>query len=135
MANYMAASRTNYFRVINENRYNQLFEKLCSEDGVHDFTRKKDGVLYHGFGSYDSIAYLTEDEEYDFDEFLLELQKILPEDEAFIYMEAGHEKLRYVTGDVIIVTRKEIVFENSASWAVKKAKELLGEHFNTKVTY
>jgi hypothetical protein len=135
MANYMAAARTNYFRVINEKRYQELFNKLIAEDSIEDFTYETDGVLYHGFGSYASIDYLTEDEEYDFDEFLLELQKILPEDEAFIYMEAGHEKLRYVTGDVIIVTRKEIVFENSASWAVKKAKELLGEHFNTKVTY
>lgn len=135
MANYMATARTNYFRVINEKRYQELFNNLISEDNIEDFTYSKDGTIYHGFGAYDSINYLTEDEEYDFDEFLLELQKILPDDEAFIYMEAGHEKLRYVTGDVIIVTRKEIVGENIASWAVKKAQELLGEHFTTKVSY
>lgn len=40
--------------------------------------------------------------------FLEELQQILPDDEAFIYQEAGHEKLRYVTGWAVVVTSKVI---------------------------
>ena len=29
MANYMATARTNYFRVTDESRYSELFNKLC----------------------------------------------------------------------------------------------------------
>lgn len=135
MANYMSTSRTNYFKVTDEKRYEELFNNLCAEDTIHDFTKEKDGVLYHGFGTYGSIEYIVEDEEYDFDEFLMELQKILPEDETFMYFESGYEKLRYVTGFSVVVTRKEIVSENINNWAIRKAKELLGNDFETEIDY
>lgn len=135
MANYMSTSRTNYFRVTDEKRYQELFNNLCSEDNIHDFTEEKDGILYHGFGAYSSVEYMDEDEEYNFDAFLAELQKILPEDEAFIYFESGFEKLRYVVGFSVVVTSKEIVSESIKGWAVKKAKELLGNDFETKTDY
>lgn len=137
MANYMSTSRTNYFRVTDEKRYEELFNNLCAEDTIHDFTEVKDGVLYHGFGTYGSVSYdgENEDEEYDFDAFLLKLQEILPEDEAFIYFESGYEKLRYVTGLSIVVTKKEIAYETLENWSIKKAKELLGNDFETKIDY
>lgn len=135
MANYMSTARTNYFRVTNEKRYEELFNSLYSADDIQDFTKEKNGVLYHGFGAYCSIEYMNEEEEYDFDEFLKELQKILPEDEAFIYFESGYEKLRYVTGYSVVVTSKEIVSENISNWAIKKAKELLGDDFETETEY
>lgn len=135
MANYMSTSRTNYFRVTDEKRYEELFNNLCAEDNIHDFTEEKDGVLYHGFGTYGSVEYIDEDEEYNFDTFLKELQKILPEDEAFMYFESGYEKLRYVTGFSVVVTSKEIVSESINNWAIKKAKELLGNDFETKTEY
>ena len=135
MANYMSTVRTNYFRVTNENRYQELFNNLCSEDNIHDFSKTKDGVLYHGFGSYGSIDYINADEDYNFAEFLDELQKILPEDEAFMFFESGYEKLRYVTGIAIVVTKNEIVSEEISTWAIKKAKELLGNSFTTEIDY
>lgn len=139
MANYMSTSRTNYFRVTDEKRYEELFANLCAEDTIHDFTKEKDGILYHGFGTYGSVEYIEENEEedceYDFNGFLLELQKILPEDEAFMYFESGYEKLRYVTGFSIVVTSKEIVSESIDNWAMTKAKELLGKDFTTETTY
>ena len=38
MANYTAASRTNYFRVTDEDKYSELFSNLTSEDIINDFT-------------------------------------------------------------------------------------------------
>ena len=55
MANYMATARTNYFRVTDENRYSELFDKLCCEDYIDDFTENKDGIIYNGLGEYRTI--------------------------------------------------------------------------------
>ena len=60
---------------------------------------------------------------------------ILPDDEAFILESSGYEKLRYVTGWVVVVTRKEIASMSCDAWAKKKAKELLGKDFETKTEY
>lgn len=89
MADYLAMARTNYFMVIDEERYQELFQHLVTNGKVEDFTKEQDGVLYHGFGAYGSIDYQvdlkSEESEFDFDYFTNELQKILPVDEAFIY--------------------------------------------------
>lgn len=139
MANYIAAVRTNYFRVTDEERYAELFSGLTSEDTIGDFTKTEDGVICHGFGTYGTIDWYAEDDEYhedpSFDYFLDELQKILPEDEAFMYFEAGHEKLRYISGWATIVTSKEIKCMSLGEWALDTAKELLGENFTTQIAY
>ena len=148
MADYLATARTNYFRVTDEEKYSKLFNRLRCEDRIEDFTENKDGVIYHGFGAYGSIDYLAsneedsdylagdeEDSEYNWDEFITELQKILPDDEAFIYMESGYEKLRYVTGFILVVTSKEIKSMSLDSWAKEQAKLLLGNDFETRMEY
>ena len=137
MANYMAVSRTNYFRVTDEERYKELFDMLTSEDDIEDFTKPgEDGIVRHGFGCYGDIdCYDEENEDYDFDGWLNKLQEILPDDEAFILESSGYEKLRYVTGWVVVVTRKEISGMDCDTWAKKKAKELLGQDFETRTAY
>ena len=126
MANYYGASKTNYFRVTDEEKYQELFNNLVAEDEIEDWTVCINGETYHAFGAFDGISYLDpETEEYDLDLFLQEIQKILPEDEAFVYFESGHEKLRYVGGYVCIVTKEEIKDENLESWAKKQAKSML----------
>ena len=136
MANYMAVTRTNYFRVTDEERYKELFEMLTSEDDIEDFTEERDGVVLHGFGCYGDVEYYNkETDEYEFDSWLEKVQEILPDDEAFIMESIGYEKLRYVVGWVVVVTRKEIASMNCDTWAKKKAKELLGENFETKTDY
>lgn len=135
MANYVAAARTNYFRVTDEQKWQGLFEGLCAED-IEDFSEVKNGVMYHGFGGYDSIDYFDPDtEEYSFDLFLRKLQKILPEDEAFIYFETGHEKLRCVTGCVIVCTSRDIESMSLSEWALKTAKYMVGSDFETQMDY
>lgn len=132
MADYLATSRTNYFRVTDEERYQELFKHLVANGDIQDFTMKQDGVVYHGFGAYASITYQIKEDELDFDCFLQELQKILPDDEAFIYQGAGHEKLRYVEGYAVVVTSKEVREKGLTSWVEETVKELLGE--DNKVT-
>lgn len=127
MANYNATSRTNYFRVTDEEKYQEIFSKLSSEAGIEDFTKTKDdGSILHGFGSYSDIVFDNEDDDGNVYETLSELQKILPEDEAFIYLESGYERLRYVTGLYIVVTKDRISSGNIHTHAIEKAREMLG---------
>ena len=136
MADYLAVARTNYFRVTDEERYQELFEHLVTNGDVQDFTEERNGVVYHGFVAYASIDYQidleNEESECDFDYFLEELQKILPEDEAFVYQESGHEKLLQVDGYALEVTSKDVRGECLSSWVKDTVKELLGE--DNKVT-
>lgn len=145
MANYEASARTNYFRVTDEEKYNELFENLVGDEWeVEDFTKTENGVILHGFGSFGSIDYRVPnddadedfDDDYDFDQFLTELQKILPDDEAFIYMEAGHEKLCYINGFSIVVTKDNIEYVGIRNGAIETARRLLNNKaFETQMEY
>ena len=112
MADYIATARTNYFRVTDEQKYQKLFKGLVSDNQLFDFTKEENGIVFHAFGSYGWISYETGQDDGEsndgFDFFLEELQQILPDDEAFVYQEIGHEKLRYVTGGAVVVTSKVI---------------------------
>lgn len=138
MANYGCAIRTNYFRVTDEDAYLKLFSGLCGEDTVHDFTKTDEaGTVYHGFGSYGSLFWSDPDEgtEDGFDSFLVKLQEILPDDEAFIYLESGNEKLRYVIGTYIVVTSEEILSGDINYLAIEAARSLVGKDFQTQIDY
>lgn len=147
MAPFFCWYSATYFRVTDEAKFAELFANLVGdEDEVHDFTKVEDGVTLHAFGSYGSIDYKKpmqnngeeddEDYDYDFDGFLAELQKILPDDEAFIYTECGHEKLRYITGFSIVVTKTKIKSVDIRSGAVELARKMLNnKKFQTKMEY
>lgn len=139
MSNYSCASRTNYFRVKDEKRYKELFTGLSSKDKIDDFTfTDEKGVLWHGFGSYGSIGWsdgkkledpddYDEDDEQDINDFAHELQKILPDGEAFILFEGGNEKLRYVTGTAFVVTKDDTEFVDIKNGAINAARRMLGD--------
>lgn len=145
MANYNAFTRTNYFRVTDESKYAELFSHIVGcEDSVDDFTRTVDGVVQHGFGCYGCIQAIPMDEnpedveewDYDFDGFLKELQKILPDDEAFIFTEVGYENLRYLTGYSIVVTKNDIKSIDIHSDSIMLARKMLNdETFTTQMDY
>ncbi len=134
MANYECCVRTNYFRVTDEERYNELFSNLLGMD-LEDFTKEEEGIVYHGFGAYDSISYECDNDDYDFDVFLTELQKILPEDECFIYFESGHEKMRYVTGFTLVCTHTSISKMDIVNWAKQEARRLISPEYETQTEY
>ena len=71
------------------------------------------------------------------DDFYKALQVILPEDEAFMLFESGAEKLRYVTGNAVCVTRDRIAYSPGLqNWALTVARELLEDpNYTTQMTY
>ena len=186
MANYECYCRTNYFRVTNEEKYQELFGRLSSEYGVDDYSTTKDGVLLHGFGAYSPLtlnhiwspeektklvkeiiesympddffsengellfdfsradkiyvkrndtlmlifdAYHPEryDDNLDCDEGIYEfaelLQPLLPDGECMIYQEIGHEKMRYLVGEALMVTRNHIAYHSLNEWVKEKQTE------------
>lgn len=142
MANYTAVCRTNYFRVTDEKKFERLLSCLSgTEDRIYNFTKIMDGAVYHALGTYGPITYqdsLDKDEyaEDDFDYFLYQIQKILPDNEALIYMESGYEKLRYVTGVCIVVTKNDIRSVNLQDEAIKMARNMLkDDSFTTSTSY
>lgn len=158
MADYSCTFRTNYFRVTDEAKYQELYQML--HDPTLSDVSKEYTPIQHMFGGYSSPTVTippskntttpeltdaiiakevyNEDENripinqidsyvedgdvlydkngnviYSWDtidiyDWVLELQKILPEDEVFVYIESGHENLRYVTSYVIIATHNKI---------------------------
>lgn len=139
MANYTCASRTNYFRVTDEAEYEKLFNCLCSEDSIEDMSETRNSVIYHAFGSYGSIDYCDDsdpDSMDDIEVFAKKLQKIMPDDDAFILFESGNEKLRYVTGTALIVTKNSIKCPSIQKIAIDMCKSLLGnDNFDTQTSY
>lgn len=144
MANFYGTERTNYFRVTDEEKYNALFKRLCTDTGdkVFDFTKTdNNGNILHGFGAYGCIEFGPErkdseeleddEEEYEdyeggMDTFYELLTEILPEGEAFIQVCIGNEKLRYLTAETVVVTRYEIQFFNAQKMAMDWALENTG---------
>lgn len=175
MANYISASRSNLFRVTDENAYAKLIKGLSGEDVFLENEADADGVIRHFIGSYGGIdwyppASMSEDllaatmetktvyddngnavakdqidnydtlfdedgnvvfEKYygdpDFDMFIEKLQKLLPDDEVFTYVEAGNEKLRDVSAYVYVVSNKEVRFMSTHKFMEDTKKELLGK--------
>lgn len=145
MANYYSNTRTNYFRVTDETKYAELFSHLVGDDDyIEDFTKTEDGITLHGFGCQGVIQAIPMDEdpevaeewEDDFDGFLKELQKILPDNEAFILTVVGHEKLCYLVGYSIIVTRNNIKSIDVNEGAIELARTMLNDGtFTTQMDY
>ena len=137
MANYIAVGRTNYFRVTDEARWAELFENISANDGKWDYSQpNKDGNMFHCFATEGGLDWM-EPGDYDsnLDYFVDELQKILPDDEAVIYTEAGHEKHRYVTGFSLVITSKTIDWIQLPDLGLQMAKKHLGEDFTTQMDY
>lgn len=138
MANYECIVRTNYFRVTDEERYKELCKKLSSECGCYLFEKNIDGVLHHALGSYSEIGFETDADECDYDilnSFVPELQKILPDDEAFIMLEVGNEKLKYVSGSGIVATSKKVKSVTLDDVVLDVARNMLSKDFKTNLDY
>lgn len=123
MANFECASRTNYFRVTDEEKLDRLLADIEDACGTLHYSKEKDGQLFHVICSYGFMDFdwFEECTGYDFFE---KLQQILPEGEVFIYMEAGHEKLRYVDADAIILTKDERRKLNFESIILKECERM-----------
>lgn len=75
--------------------------------------------LYDKNGNLIFDRFDPEDGECDLYNFIERLQEILPSDEAFVYVETGHEKLRYVGGYAVFATNCNIESTSFEKWANK----------------
>jgi len=154
MADYYAKVRTNYFSVTDEDKFHQLM-KMCSSNGspVEVFTNKStDGKdIKFGFCCADSILgplapydnsepedldYEACDDEHDINLLYKFLQKLVAKDDAVIITEVGSDKLCYLFGVCIIITRSEIRVVNLQDMAIAEARAMLGNiEYTTQMDY
>ena len=144
MANYYCTVRTNYFKVDDEEKFLDLIGNTYAEDNIEVFEKDDDGAKKFGFGTCGPITgYIPEDKEddddaldYAFDNLLQGLQKVVASDDAVIIMEAGAEKLRYVTGIAYIVTKNKIsCIDLSAAAVAQAAEDLENDDYQTQLEY
>lgn len=115
MADYMCYSRTSYFRVTDEVKLREIVSKVGAS------LWERDGSF--AFGQYGCITAYFDEEQDEYIEIFEELQEILQPGEIAVLYEVGHEKLRYVAGIAVIVTKdniKVIDLENEVTEHIKK---------------
>ena len=131
MANYCAATRTNYFRVKDEEKFRDIVHACVAEDELKIFERAEPtGDRLFGLGCEGTISGVEDSEDddypdYSYDAFTSALQEVIPEGEAIIIMEARHEKLRYVVGYASVITKTEIKSVDMERDAIKLARGML----------
>lgn len=133
MANYECVIRTNYFHVKDEDQFRALMD-VVSADSL-EFWEKKDenGSPVFAFGSIGPVYGIphlieggeSEADEESYDELLYQLKDLVAEGEAVIIMEAGHEKLKYVTGTATVITSRAVVYIDLDKAACESARGLL----------
>lgn len=133
MATSECAQRTNYFHVKDPERFREMMGKVTGDS--FRFWEKPDAYGNPAFafgaeGGIDGIPHedvdgemFTDDNSYD--HFIAELGRHVAEGEAVILLTAGHEKLRYVSGDALIITGEGTDFIDLSRAAVKLAAEML----------
>lgn len=142
MANYYGTFRSNYFKVTDAQKLKEIVSKMGSTDGRVELF--EDNAPYYGFGGDGDIMGIwpeTDDEkptsddtgelvdeddlEYDFALMVQKLQDILVEDDAIIIMSSGHEKLRYVVGTAVVITKTTSEFLDVKELAKNTARSIL----------
>ena len=134
MANYNCAVTANWFKVKDEQQFLDLMSRVYASEGTIEVASIEiDGQKLFSFGCYGSICGLRnaaadEDDDCDesaYDEFIAGLQNCVADDDAIIIFEAGHEKLRYVSGYCEVITSKEYRAANLHDLAMNFARSML----------
>lgn len=108
MANYVAFSRSSYFKV----RDKEDFEKFCEKWGIELLSKTTKEETLYGFIGPDewgipSAYYDKETDDMVYDEegdgFLKDLAKQLDPEWVAIFQEIGYEKMRYLVGYSVAV--------------------------------
>ena len=137
MANYVSITRTNYFHVKDAEAFRAFIDNVSGDD-LKLWDEKDDkGDTVFAFGCEGFIyGVQNEDENDDYDLFIKNLQEYIADNDAVILTSAGHEKLRYVTGYVAVITGSDIQHVNINDIALSKAREMLGNpDFSTQMDY
>ena len=127
MANYEGVARTNYFFVKDPGAFERW---LAFYPDVVLFARHTKEDPYGFYAETGSLPGRKIDpdtkEEIDFFDFLQELSEHLLEGQVFVFVEAGHETLRYVSGHALAVNHKGEELAVHLSDIYRKIKEEWG---------
>ena len=138
MANYYGATRTNYFSVTDLEAFKRLISECMTTDGLSlTFMSEEDKVGFYVESSLFGIPLEseTDDQEDGSDEdcqgasldlFHEKLQALVAPGDAIIITEVGREKMRYLVGDVTVITRSEVRYMNLRDSAIAMAQDMLG---------
>ncbi len=133
MADFTGSTRTNYFRVKDEDAFRGIMVRALSDDEIEVWEEQDDkGNKTFAFGLFGSITGILPkgatdgDEGLNRDIFFKELQAVVAEDDAVLFIEAGTEDLRFVNGWVTVITSDDMRFANLATSGKILAREMLG---------
>lgn len=140
MANYMGTTKTNYFKVNNKEKAELILSSIFT-DGEFYFDineTENEGIFECWFGStgnimgipknYQTSTIEDEDEEEDYDLMITELQSILTDDTYITLIEVGYEKLCYVNGSCLVITKNKTKFIDLMDMGDAIGKELLNQN-------
>ena len=160
MANCYGNTRTNYFRVADEEKFEEIISSVvCCEDTLEVWYKTVDGIKEYAFGANDSIAGICEcsycnscnnceykelenneecntcdcEGEYNYDKMCELLQTVVHPEDAIIIVETAHEKLRYVGASSTVITSKEIKHIDIWQESMEAVKNMLDKKEYTPV--
>ena len=156
MANYYGNTRTNYFRVIDKEKYESIMNLVrCSEGELYLWEEEINGELHYGFGVYDDIDGICECEhceevrkcniefdeeecmnEYNYDAMCELLASVVHPEDAIMIVSTGHEKLRYIGGYSTVITKDKVKHIDLWDSSIKSARKILkNDAYNTTYSY
>lgn len=145
MANYMGFTRTNYFSVTDADKLREIVNRFIWDDSDSFLEEGYGGYAFGCYGTIDGLRKPTldddddsedYDDDYNVDDVYEALQEIVAPGDAIIITEVGYEKLRYLVGDTVVITRDAIEYINLRSAAVEAARKLLNNpQFDTQMEY
>jgi hypothetical protein len=124
MADYIAQTRSNYFRVRNARN----FRRFCARYNLQVVRTDEDEQLRYGFLSYEPIPTGRTDTKGEWIEtdFLQELSRHLVRGEVAIVMEIGSEKMRYLVGYAAAVDARGRRIQIALSDIYRRCEETFG---------
>lgn len=125
--------RTNYFRVNDADVFRDFIGRvICDEDKLELWEKPSpDGETLFAFGAYGSIIGILDDNgelgDEAYEDFLTGLQECIAVGDAIILMNIGHEKLREVFAEAVVITSDDSDCVDLCDAAVDLANSMLEE--------
>jgi len=135
MANYYANSRSNYFKVKDNEKFKDFIESMEGLEFIYDNVGRVGFLVDSESGSIPCERYDEENDEYVDIDFDQELAQHLQDDQVAIYQEVGAEKLRYLVGYSVAVNSKGEVATVNINDIYRIAQEELGGQDITTCEY
>lgn len=128
MADYFSWTKSNIFRITDKEKFTDIINNLKS-DGIiefHEHDGDKEGEIKVQFMVDGTpFGYETENGDFEFTPVIEDIQTLLPDDEVCVIIESGHEKLRYVDGSVLVISKETYFSKGLVEYAQEKSREIL----------